>query len=164
MHEVLKDADLFQGFNLGDLGKLSAIARSRILSEGDYLFLLGDNAECLYVVVKGTVELCLPMALGGIVKDIPVESASAGKALGWSALVKPYRFTLSARASEPAEVIGFPRAALEQLINASPDLGNRFLANLSELVGLRLLTFQALWVRELQRTLLAESQHRTDAR
>src|SRR5512139_1277997 len=126
MHEVLKDADLFEGFNLDDLAKLSAIARSRILSTGDYLFLLGDNAECLYVVAKGTVELCLPMTLGGIVKDIPVESASAGKALGWSALVKPYRFTLSARASEPAEVIGFQRTALEQLINASPQLGTRF--------------------------------------
>jgi CRP-like cAMP-binding protein len=164
MHEVLKDADLFQGFSLDGLGKLSAIARSRSLSKGDYLFLLGDNAECLYVVTKGTVDLCLPMTVGGVVKDITVETAGAGRALGWSAVVKPYRFTLSARASEPADVIGFPRADLEQLIKASPELGIRFLANLSELVGLRLLTFQALWVRELQRTLLTESQHRTEAR
>jgi CRP-like cAMP-binding protein len=63
MHEVLKDADLFQGLNLDGIGRLSAIARSRSLNEGDYLFLLGDNAECLYVVAKGTVDLCLPMTL-----------------------------------------------------------------------------------------------------
>lgn len=163
MHEVLKDADLFQGCNLDDIRRISAIGRSRVLAAGDYLFLLGDRAECLYVVARGTVDLCLPMALGGIVKDIPVESADAGKALGWSALVKPYRFTLSARAVEPAEVIGFARCDLQQLFDAAPEVGNRLLTNLSGLVGLRLLTFQALWVRELQRALLTESQHRPGA-
>lgn len=163
MQEVLKDADLFQGLNPDSLRRLSGIGRSRVLATGDYLFLLGDSAECLYVVAWGTVDLCLPMSLGGAVKDIPVESATAGRALGWSALVKPYRFTLSARAAEPTEVIGFPRGELQELFSAAPDLGNRFLANLSELVGLRLLTFQALWVRELQRALLQESQHRPAA-
>jgi CRP-like cAMP-binding protein len=158
MHEVLKGADLFQGFNMDGIRRLSAIGRSRTLAAGDYLFLLGDSAECLYVVARGTVDLCLPMSLSGIVKDIPVESATAGKALGWSALVKPYRFTLSARAAEQSDVIGFGRSELQQVFDAAPELGICFLANLSELVGVRLLTFQALWVRELQRTLLSGSQ------
>lgn len=163
MHDVFKDSDLFQGFTLDDIERLSAIGHSQILAAGDYLFLLGDNAERLYVVSSGTVELCLPMSLRGIVKDIRVESATAGRALGWSALVKPYRFTLSARASEPTEVVGFPREKLQQVFAEAPGLGNRFLANLSELVGVRLLTFQALWVRELQRALLTESPRRADA-
>lgn len=164
MDDVLGDADLFQGFNRQDIRRLWPVGRSRSLAAGDYLFLLGDAAECLYIVARGTVDLCLPMPLGGTVKDILVESATAGKALGWSALVRPYRFTLSARASEAAEVIGFPRGELQQLFAVAPDIGNRFLANLSELMGLRLLTFQALWVRELQRALVAESDRRTGKR
>jgi CRP-like cAMP-binding protein len=164
MHEALKDAELFQGFGPNGIRRLSVIGRSRVLAAGDYLFLLGDSADHLYVVARGTVDLCLPMTLHGVVKDIPVESAAAGKALGWSALVKPYRFTLSARATQPAEVIGFGRAELQEVFGASPDLANRFLANLSELMGVRLLTFQALWVRELQRALLTESQLRPGAR
>jgi CRP-like cAMP-binding protein len=100
------------------------------------------------------------MPLGGVVKDIPVEPAGPGKALGWSALVRPYRFTLSARATEPTEVVGFRRQDLLQIFEAAPREGNRFLTNLSELVGFRLLAFQALWVRELQRTLLTETQRR----
>jgi CRP/FNR family transcriptional regulator, cyclic AMP receptor protein len=163
MHGALEDADLFRGLSPDGIRRLSLIGRSRVLSAGDYLFLLGDSAEWLYVVVRGTVDLCLPMSVGGVVRDIPVESASAGKALGWSALVKPYRFTLSARATEPTEVIGFWRSELQQLFSAAPEVGNRLLANLSELVGFRLLTFQALWVRELQRALLTESHHRPEA-
>ncbi len=163
MHEVPGDVDLFEGLSRNAVGRLAAIGRARVLAPGDYLFLLGDTADCLYVVAKGSVDLCLPMRLGSAVKDITVESAGAGKALGWSALVKPYRFTLSARAAEPAEVIGFPRSDLQRLFEDAPLIGNRFLANLAELVGVRLLTFQALWVRELQRTLLAESEHRAEA-
>jgi CRP-like cAMP-binding protein len=162
MHEMPNDTDLFQGLSPDDVRRISAIGRSRVLAAGDYLFLLGDSAEYLYVVAKGSLDLCLPMRLGGVVKDIPVESAVAGKALGWSALVKPYRFTLSARATEPTEVIGFARGDLQQLFDAAPELGNCLRANLSELIGFRLLTFQALWVRELQRALLTESQHRPD--
>lgn len=159
MHDVLRDADLFQGMSPDGIRRLSAIGRSRVLAAGDYLFLLGDHAECLYVVAAGSVDLCLPMSLRGVVRDIPVESATVGKALGWSALVKPYRFTLSARAAEPAEVIGFARGELQGLFDVAPEVGNRLLANLSELVGVRLLTFQALWVRELQRALDAESEY-----
>lgn len=164
MYDVLKEADLFEGFSVDAILKLSAIARWRVLAAGEYLFLLGDTAECLYVVASGTVDLCLPMTLNGVVKDIPVESATPGKALGWSALVKPYRFTLSARAAQPAEVMSFARAELQRLFEAAPELGNRLFSNLAELVGLRLLTVQALWVRELQRALESESLHRVEAR
>ena len=161
MQKVFMDAELFRGFSANGFRRLSEIGRSRALAAGDYLFLLGDSAECIYVVASGTIELCLPITVDGVVNDIPVESATAGKALGWSAFVKPYRFTLSARAAEPTTVMGFPRHELQQLFDAAPELGRRFLANLSELVGVRLLTFQALWVRELQRAVLSESQHRS---
>lgn len=160
MERVFSEADLFRGLSLADVGRLAEIGRTRALAAGDYLFLLGDSADFLYVVAKGAVDLCLPMTVGAVVKDIPVESATTGKALGWSALVKPYRFTLSARATEATEVIGFPRSDLQRLFDASPELGKRFLGNLTELVGVRLLTFQALWVRELQRAVLTESNKR----
>src|SRR5574340_347044 len=129
MHTVFREADILHGFSPGALRRLAQMGRSRTLAAGDYLFLLGDSAECLYIVASGTVELCLPITVECAVNDIPVEAATTGKALGWSALVKPYRFTLSARAAEPTTVIGFPRSELEQLFDSAPALGRRFLAN-----------------------------------
>lgn len=161
MRELLRQAELFEELGEDGIGRLATISRIRTLAAGDYLFLLGDQADYLYIVVKGKVDLCFPLVLGGVVKDIPVESAGDGKTLGWSALVKPYRFTLSARATEATEVVGLPRAELLQVLEAAPAVGYRLLTKLAELVGFRLLTFQALWARELQHTLLAETQHRT---
>jgi len=158
VNAVLRHGELFEGLSDDSLRRLSAIATSRTLQAGEYLFLLGDDAGDFYVLVKGKVELCFPMPLRGVVKDVSVESVGAGQALGWSALVKPYRFTLSARVTEPSEVVGFGRHDLLQLFDDEPSIGYRFFTKVSEIVGIRLHTFQALWVRELQRTLEAETQ------
>jgi CRP-like cAMP-binding protein len=151
MQRLLKHAELFEGLDEQDLRQFTSIGRPQALRAGEYLFLLGEDAHALYVVIKGALSLCLPMPVGGTVRDVSVESVDEGKALGWSALVKPYRFTLSARATGPTEVIGFPRRALLDLFAHEPRLGYAFFMKISELVGVRLATVQALWVRELRR-------------
>lgn len=151
MVELLRQAELFEDLSDEGLRRVSGIAHPRTLRAGEYLFLLGDDASDFFVVTRGNVDLCFPMPLRGQVKDIPVESVGVGKALGWSALVKPYRFTLSARATEPSELVSFPRRSLMELFDSDPQTGRAFFMRISELVGIRLVTFQALWVRELQR-------------
>jgi len=158
MDAPLSQGELFEGLSGEGLRRLLATGKSRTLPAGEYLFRLGDDAGDFYVLVKGQVDLCFPMRLRGAVKDVTVESVGPGQALGWSALVKPHRFTLSARAIEPSEVIGFTRRDLLELFQAEPSIGYAFFTKVSEIVGIRLHTFQALWVRELQRTLEAETQ------
>ncbi len=159
MNEVLRTAKLFHGLTDQEAERLARIARPQSLSAGEYLFMLGDHADRLYVVVQGAIDLCFPIPIGGETKDITVETAPAGKTLGWSALVKPYRFTLSGRVAEPTEVYAFTRSDLVELFDAEPRIGHTFITRISELVGIRLLKVQALWVRELQRSLAAETAH-----
>jgi len=162
MYELLKDAELFEGLTSAEIRRLATIGRRRTLRAGEYVFLLGDNADYLCVVVKGQVDLCFPMPLGNVVKDVSVESIGPGKTLGWSALVKPYRFTLSARATESSELVGFARLDLLRLFEDELHIGYTLLARVSEIVGVRLATFQALWGRELQRRLAAGVQPLTE--
>jgi CRP-like cAMP-binding protein len=161
MEELLKQVELFRDLSSEGARRLLAIGRDHTLGAGQYLFLLGDNADAFYVVRKGGLELCLPIELRGSVKDISVESVGVGQALGWSALVRPYRFTLSARATEPSELVAFARNDLQRLFEAEPGIGCSVLTRVSELVGVRLVTFQALWVRELQRAVESEAQRTT---
>ena len=158
MDRLLKQAELFEGLDDEGIRRVADIGRYKALRAGEYLFLLGEDAANFYVVIRGKVNLCFPMPLGGEVKDITVESVGEGQALGWSALVKPYRFTLSARATEPTDVVSFPRRSLMDLFDAEPRLGHLFFMRLSELIGVRLETFQALWARELQRLVERSSE------
>jgi len=151
MEQLLQRTELFDGLTREELQRLAEVGRPQILGEGEYLFHLGENAIALHAVTRGNIDLCFPMPLGGTVKDICVESVGVGKALGWSALVKPYRFTLSARATEPSEVMSFPRRSLIELFEREPRMAQTVFMKISELIGIRLATFQALWVRELRR-------------
>jgi CRP-like cAMP-binding protein len=158
MSDQLRQAELFEGLSAGAIGHLQAIGRVRTLRPGEYLFLLGDSASYVCVVLKGQVELCFPVSAGGVVRDISVETVGAGKTVGWSALVKPYRFTLSARAAEPSEVMAFARHDLEPMLDDEPRFARVVLSRVSEIAAARLTMFQALWARELQRTLEAGRQ------
>ena len=158
MEDLLRHVELFRDLSSDGLRRVLQIGKGETLDAGQHLFLLGDDANELFVVLRGSLNLCLPIALHGSVKDITVESVGAGQALGWSALVRPYRFTLSARATEPSEVVGFARSDLQQLFQAESGIGYSVLTRVSEIMGIRLVTFQALWVRELQRALESEAQ------
>ncbi|GAB4157593.1 MAG: hypothetical protein Fur0037_25470 [Planctomycetota bacterium] len=155
MLDPLRNSELFKGMDMVVQARLFAIANRQLLPKGDYLFLLGDHADHLYVLVEGKVEICFPLSLGGTVKDIAVETIEPGDTLGVSALVKPYKFTLSARAAERSELASFPRTELLKVIEGNPEIGCVFMRRLTEILGKRFLMMEALWGRELQRSLSA---------
>jgi CRP/FNR family cyclic AMP-dependent transcriptional regulator len=148
---ALRRAAIFAGLPDTDVAQLVAVARGQQCRTDECLFLLGDHADRLYVVLRGRVELTFPLSFDGVVRDVAVESKTPGSALGWSALVKPHRFTLSARAAEPSELAAFPRQDLLRVFEAEPRIGYLVMRHVAEVVGRRLLQVEALWARELQR-------------
>jgi len=149
--EQLCRAEIFAELPEADVSRLVAVGRAQHCAKGDCLFLLGDYADRLYVVLGGRVDLTFPFSFGAKVRDVAIESKTVGSALGWSALVKPHRFTLSARAAESTELAAFLRADLLRVFEAAPHVGYVVMRHIAEVVGRRLLQVQALWARELQR-------------
>lgn len=151
--EELRRAAIFGKLRDTEVARLLAVARAQQCRTGECLFLLGDHADRLFVVLAGKVELTFPLSFGGVVRDVPVESKTPGSALGWSSLVKPHRFTLSARAAETSELAAFLRQDLLRVFEAEPHIGYVVMRHIAEVVGRRLLQVEALWARELQRAL-----------
>lgn len=147
----LRKTVIFGELRDAEAEQLLAVARPRQCHKGEFLFLLGDHADRLYVVLNGKMELTFPLSFDGVVRDVPVESKTPGSALGWSALVKPHRFTLSARAAESCELASFLRQDLLRVFEDDPRIGCVVMRHVAEVVGRRLLQVQALWARELQR-------------
>ena len=52
------------------------------------------------------------MKIRGTERDVLIEERGPGQAFGWSALVPPHRFTLTATASMDSTALALPRAAL----------------------------------------------------
>lgn len=151
MREYLERCEMFAGLAPDDLSLLAGFAKRVTLENGQYLFLLGDPADRLFVICTGQIETCFPIFISGSMRDIAVETRGPGDALGWSTFVRPHRFTLSARAKGPVDVLALPRTEIDRVTSENPQLGCRLTARISDMLGRRLLTMQALWVRELQR-------------
>jgi hypothetical protein len=93
----------------------------------------------------------MPMQVRGSERDVLVEECGPGQTVGWSALIPPYRFTLTATAPLETEVIAFSREALQHHFLAHPQIGCEVLLKLACVVGQRLHLFQTMWLREMER-------------
>ena len=129
------------------------------LPSGASLFRMGDPAESLFLIVRGRIRLTLPMLLQSKELDILIEERSGGQTVGWSALVPPYHFTLSATAPLETDVIALPREALRTFCEASPALGYKIAVNLAVVVANRLQMVQTMWLREMQHMVEMKSSY-----
>jgi CRP/FNR family transcriptional regulator, cyclic AMP receptor protein len=145
------DAELLKGLPPAEAERVLALGQRMLLTSGAELFHLGDTADCIYLVSRGLVRLTLPMQVRSREENVLVEERHSGQTVGWSALIPPYRFTLTASAEVETEVIALGRDALNDYFSAHPDTGYAISLNLASVIGERLQLFQAMWMREIQR-------------
>ena len=150
--------ELLEGISSTEAQQVLDLGTRLIVPSGQSLFELGDDANRLFLVERGRIKLTLPMTVRGREEHVFVEERSPGQTVGWSALIPPYRFTLTATASlHDAEVITIPRDALLKYFEANPNAGQKMAVNLAIVVGHRLQLFQTMWLREMQRTVEVRS-------
>ena len=150
--------ELLNGLSSDETEQVLGLGTKLIVPSGTELFRLGDPADRLFLTERGRIRLTLPMRVRGREEDIFVEERSPGQTVGWSALIPPYRFTLTATAPLlDAAVIALPREALREYLAANPAAGYKIALNLAVVIGHRLQMFQAMWLREMQRTVEVRS-------
>jgi CRP-like cAMP-binding protein len=145
------DADLFKGLTPSEAECLLALGKRMVLTSGAELFHLGDTADSIFLVARGRIRLTLPMQVRSRDENVFVEERSSGQTVGWSALIPPHCFTLTASAAIETEVNALPREVLKAYFATHPETGYAVSLNLSTVIGQRLQLFQAMWLREVQR-------------
>ena len=149
--------ELLNGLSSVEAGQVLELGTRLIVPRGVSLFRLGDPADRLFLTERGRIKLTLPMQVRGREEDVFVEERPPGQTVGWSALIPPYRFTLTATAALfEAEVIALPRRRCSSILPLIRRLGkNR--SELAVIIGHRLQLFQTMWLREMQRTVEVRS-------
>jgi CRP/FNR family cyclic AMP-dependent transcriptional regulator len=147
-------ADLLKNLAPDDAAGILALGTRLSVRSGAVLFALGADADQMFLIERGRINLTLPMQLFGREEDVLVEERVSGQTLGWSALIPPHRFTLKATAQIDSEVLALPRAALLDHLAARPEVGYAVTRNVAAVIGQRLQVFQAMWLREMQRVVM----------
>jgi CRP-like cAMP-binding protein len=147
-----EQAELLKDLTPEETQQVLALGTPVTVASGASLFRLGDPADRLFLIERGRIMLTLPMRIRGQQEEVVVEERSTGQAVGWSALIPPYKFTLAATAPLETAVIALPRESLGKYFAANPAAGYKIALSLAIVVGHRLQLFQAMWLREMQRT------------
>lgn len=119
--ELLRRYPFFAGLSDQQLRKLAMISNEAICHEGEVLFEGGANADHLYLLRDGNIELHYVVTdERGMEKpqDYLVGIINPGEVFGISAVVAPFEYTSGAVASEPSELIELESAPLRELCDS----------------------------------------------
>ena len=121
----------------------------RSLERGEILFHENDPAEALYALISGQLKLVRYSPKG---RELLLHLVNPGQTFAEAALFAPGTYPATAEVMQTCSLWCLPRAALLELLGASPDLGVAMLGSIS------------MWTRKLASKLELHTQRRVEER
>jgi CRP-like cAMP-binding protein len=125
---VLRRASLFEGLDEIHVEELVRRARRRRFDAGQTLFLRGDRADGLYVVISGQIKVFKTSPKG---REQILMIMREGDPVGEVAVLSGEAYPASAEALDASEALFVPRQAFLDLVTREPEVAMRLLAALS---------------------------------
>ena len=127
---------LFERLSASQLERIKAIPGEQRIQKGQWLFREDEEAQNFYLIKEGAIEL---LTVVDEKIEIPISMVRAKNGcFGISALVAPFRYSLSARAADDSILLVFKREDLEKLKLEDPGLVCIMMNNLAEKLLARL--------------------------
>ncbi len=123
---VADDANAFPELDADEVAVFEALGTRRAVAAGDFLYRQGDPNYDFFVVLTGEVEIVVDDDDGS---ERLIASHTANRFLGELNLLTGQRVYVTARVTEPGEVIAVPRDALLRVIATNPKLSDKILAS-----------------------------------
>jgi CRP/FNR family transcriptional regulator, cyclic AMP receptor protein len=120
---LLKSIYLFRDATKDDLVSLAEIAESRDHLQGQIVFNEGDEADAMFVVEMGTIDI-VPKG-----KELAIVTIGSGQSFGEMAFFSRGKRPASARARERSRLSRLPFDRLETLLADRPALAITFYRN-----------------------------------
>ncbi len=142
IEKILKRTEVFLGLDDSDLTKIATLpsCREETYQPEEVIFRVGDEAEYLYVLEEGQIDLVMevPPTLEEAATTVVVDRITTGGFFGWSALVEPRFYVMSAICKEPSRVVAIGGTELRTLFDNDYQAGYKVLQSLCRIIGTRL--------------------------
>jgi CRP-like cAMP-binding protein len=124
----LRQASLFQVLGDAHLDELIAKGRKRNMEAGQTVFMEGDRAKGLFVVLRGRIRVFKVSRKG---REQTLMIMGPGEPVGEVAVLSGENYPASAETLETSEALYIPRQAFLELITREPEVALRLLSSLS---------------------------------
>ena len=121
---------LFEGLSDEHLKRIVAVTKEITMEEGEEIFKEGGESGAVYILKNGAVEL---ITLVESDFELPIATLrKSGDIVGSSALVPPYRYSLTSRCTENGTLLHIDGSALRKVMSDDLDIGCTIMANLAK--------------------------------
>lgn len=138
MTENLAQIQLFQGLSDDQREEIKGLVEDIEFYNRERVFKDGDKADYLWFVREGRVDLRFDLPSRDTSNECTVSTVIKDGALGWSSLVAPYEYKLSAYCE--ADYVCLARIEREpflKLLSAHPEIGFKVMGNLAQVIATR---------------------------
>lgn len=135
VEQLLAEHPFTSGLTDAQRSLIARGATEQRFEEDSYIFHEHEDADAFYLIVEGSVALKIHVPQLG---PIPIQTLSAGQALGWSWLIPPHKWHFDARAFSPVHLIALDGAYLRDLFEVNTDIGFKMLQRITQVLAERL--------------------------
>lgn len=143
--QELTEEGFFAGLDAAYMQFLVEQAQRCHADQNQILFRHGNRATWFYLISHGEVSIEIPAIEG---PTMQLQSLGAGRILGWSWLIPPYKWSFQARAVEASELIAINGAAVLERCEEDPRFGYELFKRFSALMSRRLSEARARMMEE----------------
>jgi len=155
---VLSEFAFFKDFSTDQLNRLATLATEENYQAGIQLYEKGDAARYLSLVREGKVFLFMENIIwaGKPPTQVVIDVITNGEPMGWSAVVEPFLYTVSARCIDDTKLINFESLELWKMMVEDSDLGFKIMQSVVKVISSRLTHTRIVLVGERGLTSLTE--------
>jgi CRP-like cAMP-binding protein len=135
LKSVLSRHEFLKGLPAPYLDLLTGCAKNTRTEAGKLLFQAGESADRFYLIRQGRVAVELHAKPH---RPVAIQTLGPDELLGWSWLIPPYRWHLSARAMEPVAALSFDGRCIRAKFDKDPKLGYEFYRRFALIMSQRL--------------------------
>lgn len=143
--ETLRGSSLFAGMDPAFFDEIAMLGDEVEYLEGEWLFREGHKADAVFLLIEGSVELKINFDEAGE-RQQDLTTLVTGNFLGFSALLEPYVYTLSAAATTKTRAAKIDAAGLRKLMENNPAIGYRLMSGLASVIAERLTNLRMQFV------------------
>jgi len=136
--ELLRRYPFFAVLSAEQLNAVAIISEEKTCPKDTLLFKENTPATKLVLLLEGDVDLVFSGGGEGAVANALVGTISPGEMLGVSAIIEPYIYISSSRATTPVKIIEIDGAALRALMQVDKVLGYILMSHVAAAVLERL--------------------------
>lgn len=140
IRDSLSQCSVFAALDAAGLETIAGIATEKTYEPGATVLREGDRATELVIIREGKLALQMSMPRDGAWagRRITVDIVTSNEPAGWSALVEPYVYTLTAIAIQETRALLLKADELRQQLEQDPSVGYLVLKGLIQVVASRL--------------------------